>query len=354
MTADSLPADNSSQPSVRRRRRGARTAKIIAGVIAGALLVGAIYEQVGERRDAARLPRIGTAVDIGGRTLNIECVGHGTPAVIFDAGAGGPGYLWSDIQTRVANETQACWFDRAGFGWSDPGPFPRTSAAMSADLHELLHRSGVPAPYIYVGHSLGGLNARVYNAMYPTDLAGVVFVDAAHEDEPRRAPKFMLGHSAPKYLWHPIWIAVQAARLFGLIRLTTPRPALPADPTQRTKEQIIDALRRQPKSIAALADASGPASYSQAESAPGFGDRPVVVLTRGKVSSAPNPSEMDREYNAYLQVWMHEIQPKLARLSTHGRQIIVESSGHDIPAEAPDAVVAAVHDVLSQIRATRH
>ncbi|HJP59757.1 MAG TPA: alpha/beta hydrolase [Gemmatimonadaceae bacterium] len=335
------------------RRSGRSVGKILLGLVAAAVAVGVIYEQVGVRNDARRLPRIGRAVDIGGRSLNIYCSGEGAPAVIFDAGAGTSGYAWWDIQREMAKETRACWFDRAGFGWSDIGPFPRTSAAASRDLHELLHRDSITMPFIYVGHSLGGLNARIYNAMYPTEIAGVIFVDAAHEDEPRRAPAFMLGRSAPRALWHPIWIAAHTARLVGLIRLTTPSPSLPADPTQRTREQVLNALRSQPKTIASLSDASGPESYREAESAGGFGDRPVVVLTRGRVPQSPPTSEMDKEGLAYEQVWMHEIQPKLARLSTHGRQVIVPNSGHDIPREAPEAVIAAVRDVLRAARQSR-
>lgn len=328
-----------------------RVATILGVVILSAIVGGVVYEQIGERRDLRRLPRIGRAVDIGGRSLNIHCSGAGTPVVIFDAGAGSPGLVWSTIQDDIAKETRACWFDRAGYGWSDIGPFPRTSAAMSTDLHELLYRDTIAMPFIYVGHSLGGLNARVYNRMYPTEIAGVVFVDAAHEEEPRRAPAFMLGRSAPRSLWHPIWIAAQSARLLGVIRLMMPAPSVPADPAQRTREQILNALRRQPKTIATMADASGPESYREAESADGFGDRPVVVLTRGKVqpSSSP-PTEMDRQGAAYEQIWMHEIQPKLARLSTRGRQVIVENSGHDIPDEAPQAVVSAVREVLNDLR----
>jgi len=212
----------------------------VVGTIAGAGLLGVVcagivYERVGEQTDRRRLPQIGRSVDIGGRSLNIYCSGDGTPAVIFDSGAGEPGYAWSNIQPEIAKLTRACWFDRAGSGWSDPGPFPRTSAAMSHDLHELLHRAGVPPPYVLVGHSLGGLNARVYNGMYPSDVAGMVLVDAAHEDEPKRAPKFMLGHTLPRYLWHPMYIAAQAAWRVGLIRLLTPRAALPTDTANRTR-----------------------------------------------------------------------------------------------------------------------
>src|SRR6266481_3807571 len=105
---------------------------------------------------------LGRSVDIGGRSLNIFCTGAGTPPVILES-AGGPGYFWTDIQPQIAKFTTACWYDRAGEGWSDPGPFPRTSASIAADLHELLKRAGVPPPYLLVGASVGGLNSRVYH-----------------------------------------------------------------------------------------------------------------------------------------------------------------------------------------------
>jgi pimeloyl-ACP methyl ester carboxylesterase len=326
---------------------------VAAAALAFVATIGAIYEWRGERRDAQRLPRVGRAVPVDGRTMNIFCSGEGSPSVVFDAGAGESGYVWADIQARIAELTRACWFDRAGYGWSDPGPFPRTSAAMSHELHELLASARVPPPYVLVGHSLGGLNARVYTSMYPADVAGLVLVDAAHEDEPRRAPKFMLGRTAPRWLWHPIWTAAQVGRVLGLIRLVTPRAQLSELPAERTRLQIIAALRRQPKTIATLADATTPESYAEAAASGGLGDRPLIVLTRGRGPAVADTTEIGREYAAYLQVWMHEIQPKLARLSTRGRQIIVEKSGHDIPDEAPDAVIAAVSEVVTEVRSEK-
>lgn len=320
-----------------------------------AVISGAIFEQIGERRDRQRLPQTGRSIDIGGRTLNVFCSGEGSPAVIFDSGNNDPGYVWSHIQPQIAKLTRACWFDRAGYGWSDPGPFPQTSAAMSADLHALLQRAGIPTPFIFVGHSLGGLNARVYNGLYPTDVAGVVLVDAAHEDEPRRAPKVVLARFAPpRGMWHPIWIAGQGARLVGLIRILSPRVSLPADSAHRTREMVVRALRLQPKMAATQFDASLPESYAEAERAGGFGDRPLIVLTRGKVEQTANPSEEDRQFTAYEQVWQREIQPKLARLSTRGRQVVVEQSGHRIHEQAPEVVVAAVREVLADVRNQPH
>src|SRR5262249_5997092 len=165
------------------------------GIAIVALVAGRVYEIVGEKRDKERLPQVGTSIDIGGRSLNIFCTGAGDPPVILES-AGGPGYFWTHIQPEIAKFTTACWYDRAGEGWSESGPFPRTSVAIATDLHELLHRASIPAPYVLVGWSFGGLNVRVYNGLFPQDVAGLVLVDSAHEDEPKRAPKFFLARTA--------------------------------------------------------------------------------------------------------------------------------------------------------------
>ena len=119
----------------------------------------------------------------------------------------------------------------------------------------------------------------------------------------------------------------------------------------RLRTIVFVALGEQPKSVATRFDASAPDCYAQAERAGGFGDKPLVVLTRGRVPSVPaTASDEERQFAAYEKVWMHEIQPKLARLSTRGRQVIVAGSGHMIPDEAPDAVVEAVRQVVSEAR----
>jgi pimeloyl-ACP methyl ester carboxylesterase len=324
--------------------------KIGSLVIIGAIIAGSVYEQLGRRRDLERLPQIGRSVDIGGRSLNIYCSGNGAPSVILESPGGGPGYVWAQIQPQIANYTNTCWYDRAGEGWSDPGPFPRTSEAIAKDLHELLQRAGLSPPYVLVGYSVGGLNVRVFNGLYPNEVAGMVLVDSAHEDEPQRAPKFMLARTAPRYLWHPLHLFFQTSARLGLLRLThSSRPL--SDTSQQTSVQIVRALRRQPKSVANDASTGivEPESYAQAHSAGGLGDRPLVVLTAGKPLSFGD-AEMARQAAAWQQVWIHEIQAKLARLSSHGRQIIVENSDHGIVEQSPEALVQAVQEILNEIR----
>lgn len=315
-------------------------------------IAGVVYEQVGERRDQRMLPRVGSAIDIGGRTINLSCAGSGSPAVILDSGAGEPGYGWTRIQAQLAPLTQVCWFDRAGEGWSDPGPFPRTCEAIVRDLHTALQRAQVAPPYVLAGHSFGGLDARVYNGLYPREVAGMVLIDAAHEDEPRRAPKFMLGHTLPRPLWRPMHYIAQGVARAGLIRLLKGSPSLPPG-GRPTDANIIAALRQQPKAVATLADyVTNPEDYAEAARAPGMGDKPLIVLTRGRPFAPTGNAQIDREAAAYQQVWIHEIQPKLLRLSTRSRQIVVANSGHGIPQEAPDTVVAAIQEVVVRARRT--
>jgi len=320
-------------------------------LIGTVLLVAArIYEINGEKRDGEQLPRIGRSIDIGGRDLNIFCAGSGEPAVIFES-AGGPGYMWSHIQPEIANFTTACWYDRAGEGWSDSGPFPRTSVAIAGDLHQLLQRAPVPGPYVLVGWSFGGLNVRAYNGLFPHDVAGIVLVDSAHEDEPERAPKFFLARTDPGYLRYPAHLLLKASEFFGLLRLMQGRPQKRAN---LTRQQIVRALRQQPKSIATDIDTGLhiPESYKQAHELARKSDIPLIVLTAGKPQPWADP-ETARQAAAYQQVWVHEIQPQLLELSSRGRQIVIESSDHGIPDNAPDAIISAVREIIQTTRTVR-
>src|SRR5580698_150786 len=161
------------------------------GLVLLVALSGFTYEQIGRAKDASRMPpRIGQAIDIGGRTLNLYCSGEGSPTVILETGGNEPGYSWAPVEPRIASFTRACWYDRAGVGWSDPPSSPRTSASVVGDLHEVLRRAGVLPPYVMVGGSVGGEYVRIYTAHYPTDVAGLVLVDSAVPD--MREPGYML------------------------------------------------------------------------------------------------------------------------------------------------------------------
>jgi pimeloyl-ACP methyl ester carboxylesterase len=138
----------------------------------------------------ARIPPPGRLIDIGGFRLHLNCAGQGSPAVVLDAALGASSISWSLVQPALAGVAQVCSYDRAGFGWSDPGPMPRTAGRIAAELRRLLERAGVVPPFVLVGHSYGGLVMRVFASRYWQDTAALVLVDPAHpEDWVKPAPK---------------------------------------------------------------------------------------------------------------------------------------------------------------------
>jgi len=316
------------------------------------ILAGIAYEQIGERQDRKRFPQIGRSVDIGGRSLNIYCSGEGGPAVILDTGGSAPGYGNLLFQRQVARFTRACWFDRAGLGWSDPSPVEQTSTAVAEDLHALLHAAEVPSPYVLVGSSFSGFNVRVFAGKYPSEVAGAVLVDSAHEDQYRYEPRVTLGpfNRLPRPIRNLFCACVPMAARVGLVRLLLKTSGLPRNtPEGFTDEQAatLQGLERQPKSFVAAAVCDFEKKVSaQMRAAGNLGDRPLIVLTAGQPMRVGDP-EADRELVAFHEIWVHQFQAQLARLSTRGRQVIVEHSDHAID---PDAVLKAIREVVMEIR----
>ncbi len=170
------------------RPRGTRLASTIARIACGALSVlavtvaaGATYEAIAGAGDASAYRPTGRLVDVGGYDLHLDCRGRGAPAVVMDAGLGGSSLDWALVQPDLARTTQVCTYDRAGMGWSDPGPQPRSPAHLAEELNVLLHNAGVPGPYVLVGHSLAGKTIRMFASAHPDDEAGMVLGDARSE-----------------------------------------------------------------------------------------------------------------------------------------------------------------------------
>lgn len=317
---------------------------VLLVVVLGA---GIGYEQFERAADRDRLPRVGQAVDIGGgRTLNLFCSGSGAPTVLFQSSAPRSGFSWVFIQREVARFTRACWYDRAGFGWSDPGPYPRTAAAGASDLHALLRRAAVPSPYVLVAESFAALDARVYTGLYPQEVSGLVLVDPIHPDFAQRMPQ-VLGHIAPfhKYIGYPENAAAQFFNLVGVLRLApvNRRPPGAAPPGITAAEwTTIRLLAALPQTRAALMqdNLSWERSTAQARAAGGFGGRPLLVLT------PQDPSQPAGDRGVF-----RDLQAELVSLSTRGKQVFVASAEGVVPYQAPGDVINTVRQVLAQIHA---
>jgi pimeloyl-ACP methyl ester carboxylesterase len=349
----------------RMKPRVARWSRVFAAtlalVVAAVALAGWTYEQVGRRRDRQLYPQVGHSVDIGGRTLNIYCSGKGSPTVVFEAGGNGGGYSWTLVQPKVAEFTRACWYDRAGEGWSDPPSDARSSASVSNDLHELLKRANVAPPYVLVGASIGGEYVRVFTAKFPSEVAGMVLVDSSHPDQ--HEPASMKGwfNLMSSFQRQVHCTALPAMSRFGILRLMQrPSPGF-VQPSLAPEHAagVSRAFRNRPVTVAMALEQTcaatnngkfvpeggtgNPELENATRAAGGLGNRPLIVLTAGVVP--PDPVEAE-----FHKVWVHQLQAQLASLSTRGRQIVIANSGHGINLEAPDEVVKAVRDVVEQTR----
>jgi len=308
-------------------------------------IIGALYEMIGRWRDAQRFPQRGHFVQVGSIRMNIDCSGQGSPTVILESGSGGPSVDWLMVQPEVAKFSRVCSYDRAGYGWSDSGPEPRSSLQIAHELKRLLLAAGEKGPYVLVGHSMGGYDIRVYTGQYPNDVAGMVLVDASHEDQYLRAPESIRKWSQD-YHKHPGWKKLKyfLQLHLGWARLTVDSDAPEFWPKAFREEE--DFLTLPTKHQFATIDEDqvfSTLSAAQVRSAGNLGDRPLIVLTATRQDDIPlEIPHLDRQRDEDL--WVHRLQPELARLSTHGKQIVIDSS-HEIPTEHPEVVISAIHEV---------
>jgi pimeloyl-ACP methyl ester carboxylesterase len=305
----------------------------LVALIAILALAGASYEAIAATGDARRYPAPGQLVDVGGFRLHIDCVGTGSPTVVLDAGLGGSSLDWSLVQSELGRTTRVCAYDRAGMGWSDPGPQPRTPGQIARELHMLLTNAGIAGPYVLVGHSLAGKNVRMFALTHPDQVAGMVLVDARSEyvdanTAPAEVQAFQqaLAAQASQY---------RVARSLGLIRLIGASlwggPAMPRE--TRTEGMLLTTSQRGVDATTAEG-LERAADDALLQAAPSLGDRPLIVLA----------SEQNMTATPY---WL-EAQRRQAALSTNGRLIVPAGSVHSIHWEQPTLVIDAVRQVIAQ------
>jgi pimeloyl-ACP methyl ester carboxylesterase len=304
-------------------------------------------------------------VDVGGWRLHLNCTGDarpGQPTVILEAGAGDFSVEWSLVQPRVAEFARVCSYDRAGDGWSDLGPHPRTVHQIVYELHTLLVRAGERTPVVLVGHSYGGLLVRVYQSTYPAEVAGMVLVEAGADDPLRMMPDGTVVRASSLVTGQPIPPVKTAGPLriedippaaLAQIRAgladarqhanDPPRDKLPPD-AQRMRSwtlgqvgHVVAAVNPvELEELAALREQRAATPYL-------LGDLPLIVITRGR------PDETGPDAAAHKQEHKAD-HAAVAALSHHGKQIFAEHSGHHVQLDEPQIVVSAIRDVAAAAR----
>ena len=318
---------------------------------------------------AARFVQPGQAVEIeGGRKINLLCMGSGKRTVLFDAGGSDWSVIWALVQPAVAGRARACAYDRAGLGYSEPARGPRTPIAIVEDLHALIHAAKLETPLVLVGHSLGGFNVKLYAALYPEDVAGMVPVDPAEERAGERMRAFLrkehgasiaartelLDLSFFPFLVDRYRACADAAKAKPLDpssdfykRCSDPvrAPLGPEIAAERARIQVGAAYQEAQASEIAYSvygDLRGDAAYKALFKRGMLGSRPLIVLTHS-IYDPEDPIDV-----ASTEGWIR-LHEEDARLSSRGRRRTVPNTHHNIEIEAPQAIVDAIGEVLNDL-----
>ena len=319
----------------------------LVGLVALLLLAGAGYEQYCRWQAARHYPPMGRMVDIGGRRLQIDCRGSGSPTVVFEAGGDNLGSLaWAAVHDSIAQTTRACAYSRAGMLWSDPNNGPFDPRGVAKDLHTALQSAGEHPPYVMVGHSLGGPYIMIFTSLYPADVAGLVFVDASHPDQAERM-RHELGSSvgAP-----PAGFLIT---MLGALSWTGFARFLPAEHEGPALTQAVSAAYIGTSIAPLLREAEGIETTQRAAGQfRDHGDRPIVVLTGTKPYTAHQlaGAGLTAEQGRRLAVVWKALHDDEATWSRKSRHQLVPDASHYIQFDRPDVVIAAVREVSANAK----
>ena len=299
--------------------------------------------------------RPGRLVRVDGARLNLYCMGSGTPAVIFESGWEDWAPVWTIVQHQVATWTRACSYDRAGAGFSDPGPLPRTSVRIADELHNALHNGSVKGPYILVGHAFGGDSVRTFADRYTGEVAGLVLVEADVG-----APVEHRGDAS--YI-----VSLRECR--DAIAAGKPLPQMPSAPGRPVRNCAQQFFRGLPESMwSAELNASllriaqsKVAMYddfiSEMEQMPAneaylkehsrsLGSRPVrVISTRNHGIAFLDETHTKDAAELQHQEEVARAQAKWLELSTNAKQVFPDDSSEYVPFDQPSVVVDTIRDV---------
>ena len=311
---------------------------IILAVIAAVLAARAVNQIAAERRDRQHFPPPCQMVDVGGYRLHLKVMGEATsaPTVILEAGMVSFSSNWAWVQPELAKVTRVVALDRAGLGWSDPGPKPRDAGQSARELHSALAKLSIPAPYVLAGHSYGGLAIRAFAALYPDEIAGMVLVDASHPDQwvrmgvPSKSLFFgnKMGALLARFGLFLFFFKGEYQRLTGGL------------PQQRAAELM--AFTTTPRALSTVADVVfvwDSISRPLVADAGDLGDLPLVVLS---VTEQPTKGEL-----------LTALQAELTVLSNNSQHITVQDADHEGLVSCPEYAHVVTESILRVVEAAR-
>jgi pimeloyl-ACP methyl ester carboxylesterase len=328
-------------------RRKKITLRVLAGAAILLPLTGWLYEKAAEARDARRFPPPGRLVDVGGRRLHLLCIGIGRPIVFFEASGLSNSASTAEARLRLAEHTTVCSYDRAGVGWSDSAPAAVSAGELAKDLRTLQERASLPAPFIIVTSSMGGIVSEMFARRYPERVAGLVFVDAGNSELLTQANSVVDARTL--FEVKAACVAAGVAGGVGLVRMIDPF-AFRREPSAAAERSAALMYGAQPwRAVCAVVRGAGKSLEEFARAPALSADVPVVALSAERADGFL-PGNVQYGRVAELHAYLTETSQHLAQRSTRGSWRLVRGSGHLIAGDQPAAVIEAVIGLLNQLR----
>jgi pimeloyl-ACP methyl ester carboxylesterase len=307
---------------------------IILLILAVLYSAGMLYEARAETADRERFSPVGRMVNVNGRSQHIYCIGErvpGQPVIVLEAGLGDHLYSWHSLQKEVSGFARVCAYDRAGMGWSESSRAPRTAGQIAEELNTLLVNAQEPGPYVLVGHSYGGLIARMFAARYPESVVGMLLVDSTNADDFVTYPTWVLKIFPIPDVGVPAFL--QNA---GLLRLAGLKPTDISDymgllPADTIPAAFALALQAHSVWVTYHEMMLMPESAREAVQAGNLGDLPVIALI--------TPAEEDGSFPELYQ-------ERFLALSSNSRVDVIDG-GHYVHWEQPELVLEAIRELAT-------
>jgi pimeloyl-ACP methyl ester carboxylesterase len=326
---------------------------ILVGCLVALLLILVVYQNIALSQTRKQFPPPGRLVSVDGHSMHINCAGNGSPSVIIDAGNASFSLEWTPILQALSASTRICTYDRAGYGWSEPGPNPRDGARVVLELYTLLQNAGEAGPFILVGHSLGGVHMRMFAAQYPEQVAGMVLVDTPSSLEITTEYEMQQRSTIGFYQVMGLLSSSGVLRLLGPLGGEDAIPVTARKLPVEMQEKYLEMLLNHRQYATAVSEMEQiPKTFEQANqletAVQPLPDWPIIVLTAGKTDvTSSNPF---KDQTMAIDADMIAAQHLLTRLSSRAEQRVIQESGHLMHLDAPQAVVEAVLDVINTIR----
>tara|TARA_Y100000741_G_scaffold261940_1_gene202545 strand:+ start:9742 stop:10644 length:903 start_codon:yes stop_codon:yes gene_type:complete len=265
----------------------------------------------------------GRFINIGFQTMYIDCLGDKLPTILIDVGIAESSASWYKIAQRLSNTNRVCLYDRAGYGWSDPGRGMRTTATIVHELNLLIKKAEVPGPFVIIGHSFGGFTARYLAAKFPLNIVGLVLVDSSHPDQIYRLSALDNAEKKP---------------------LITGRKNLAPEDFSKFEKYWYFLNSSRKATFAQMGELKyfKESAYQVKHSGP-IKDIPIAILSRGK-------GQLPVIDGISLESEWQNMQKDLLKLSNNSWQTIINDSGHQIHREAPDEIIKHVLDVIARAK----